>query len=228
MNRKLMMIGFICAFLLITGICYSCAYYRNRNAVDYTDLSEDRLIQETESENDAEAVIPTQPQTKAVDSVYKASKEDETAAVCVHICGAVKEAGVYELEEGKRIVDLIELAGGLTETAAGDYINQAQYVSDGQRIYIPTMEEVKGISAIDDSLLRLNQEESDHRNDLVNINTADDKELMTLPGIGQAKADQIIAYRSSQGSFHTIEELMNVNGIKEGLFSRISEKITVQ
>lgn len=132
---------------------------------------------------------------------------------CVYICGSVMNPGVYELEAGSRIYDVINLAGGVLEDADIDVINQAEKISDGQKIYVPRYGE--------------NSREDDNTGGLVNINTADIAGLTTLPGIGEARAKDIISYRESAGKFARIEDIMNVTGIKEAAFNKIKEYICV-
>lgn len=144
--------------------------------------------------------------------------------VCVvHICGAVVNPGVYTLEEGSRIYQAVEKAGGFREDAREDYLNQADLIADGMKIYVPTCEETEGL------LLEGMTEGAgtDDAAGLVNINTADEERLCTLPGVGSAKARSIIAYREKNGSYQRIEDIMNVEGIKEGLFQKIRDSITV-
>lgn len=147
-------------------------------------------------------------------------------SIMVHICGAVNWPGVYELTEGDRVYHAIERAGGFTGDADEDYLNQAGKVSDGIRIYIPTKEETSKmqVSALEQEMGLIPGAESDG---LVNINTATQEELCSLPGIGEGKAKSIIAYRQEKGGFSSIEDIMNVEGIKEGLFVKIRDKITV-
>lgn len=142
--------------------------------------------------------------------------------VCVYICGAVVHAGVYELPEGSRVYQVIEAAGGLSEDADTLLINQARIVEDGEQIRIYTNEE-----ALDADLQIHDQNSGKTEAGKININKADKEELMTLPGIGEAKAESILEYRDAQGGFQTIEEIMNIAGIKEAVFSKIKEKITV-
>lgn len=159
--------------------------------------------------------------------ITEAPKQEEE--IYAHICGAVISPGVYRTVSGARVCDLIKLAGGLSENAAGDYINQAQPVTDGQRVYIPTTKETENFTASE--LMSGNDKmakEAGEASGLVNINTADAEALMTLPGIGQSKANSIINYRNSNGNFKAIEELMNIPGIKEGVFNQISSNITVK
>lgn len=141
----------------------------------------------------------------------------QPASCCVYICGAVVNPGVYEVSEGARIFQVLELAGGLTEDAAVTELNQAEPVQDGQMIYIPTLEEAAVQAAKE-------QEAADGR---VNINTASVEELMRLPGIGESKAQSIIAYREEHGAFAGTEDLMNITGIKAGVYEKIKNSIKV-
>lgn len=154
----------------------------------------------------------------------EAGKSEEK--IYVFVCGEVAAPGVYELAADSRIYQAIEAAGGLSESAAGDYVNQAELVADGQRIYIPSSEEVQAGSPgiLDSGGNAAGQPASDGR---VNLNTAGKEELMTLTGIGEKKAEAIIQYRDVSGGFGSIEELMQVEGIKEGTFEKIKEDIVI-
>lgn len=142
----------------------------------------------------------------------------EQKQIYVYVCGAVKSPGVAELPEGSRGVDALQAAGGFLETAKEDYVNLAEKLSDGQKLYFPTKEEV----------CILTEEEARLRSGLVNINTADAEALCELPGIGSARAQDIIAYREANGGFRQKEDLMKVNGIKESTFNKLCDKITVE
>ncbi len=160
--------------------------------------------------------------------------EQETSENCyVHICGAVNSPGVYSVRKDCRVVDLVNQAGGFTDEAAEDYINQALKVQDGQRIYIPTQKEVKELSAEDymaGEASGMSEQSSPEPAGpkLININTATAEELMELPGVGEAKAASILEYRNTKGKFKTIQDLMKISGIKEGLFNKVSGYITVK
>lgn len=140
----------------------------------------------------------------------KATQED---SIFVYVCGAVQQEGVYELPAGSRVYQAIEKAGGFLENAAITQINQAEVLEDEAQIYVPTVDELAEIQAEEDGK--------------VNLNTASKEELMTLPGVGEAKANSIIQYREEQGKFQTIEDVMQISGIKEGLFEKIKDYITV-
>ncbi|MDE6232878.1 MAG: helix-hairpin-helix domain-containing protein [Lachnospiraceae bacterium] len=137
-----------------------------------------------------------------------------SAFLYVEVCGCVNTPGVYEVPEGTRVYQVIEMAGGLKEEAGPGTVNQAEAVTDGQQIYIPSKDE------------EILQYES-MANGLININKASMEELMSLPGIGQSKAEAIISYRDSVGRFITIEDIMNVSGIKDAAFNKIKELICV-
>lgn len=164
------------------------------------------------------------------DSVTERDLEDTEAikdtGICVFVCGAVKQEGVYELPVGARINDALLAAGGFAENAAEQVVNLADFIEDGQRIYFPTEEEVlEHPEGWQDSETETNGQTTEAG--VVNINTAGKEELMSLSGIGEAKAENIIAYRETQGTFEKTEDIMNVNGIGENLFQKIKNDICV-
>jgi len=145
------------------------------------------------------------------------NKEDteDTAYIFVYVCGAVNREGVYELPSGSRVYQAIELAEGFREDADAKSVNQAEILKDEERIYVPVIgEEVEANSSSD-------------KDGKMNINKASKEELMSLPGVGESRADSIIKYREDVGPFQSIEDIMQVSGIKEGLFEKIKDLITV-
>lgn len=151
----------------------------------------------------------------------KPQKEEETDIIYVQVSGAVNHPGVYELPLGSRVFQALELAGGMTQEAQEKSINQAQTLEDGQMIWVPTVEEAAALPE--------QQPESLAKDDgKVNLNTATKEELQTLPGIGEAKAQSIVAWREEHGSFTQIEDIMKIEGIKEGVFSKIKDSVKVQ
>lgn len=155
-------------------------------------------------------------------------------ACVVHICGAVKQPGVYTMDAESRIYQAVEKAGGFRQDAAEDYLNQADMLADGMKIYVPTKEEVEEagaegsrINADGNGSLKVTSGVLSEGSALVNINTAGEELLCTLPGVGSSKAKSIISYREKNGAFHKIEDIMNVEGIKDGLFRKIKDSITV-
>lgn len=144
-----------------------------------------------------------------------------TQTICIHVCGAVINPGVYQLNSQSRLYEAIALAGGFTEKADQNHLNLAQLLQDGQQIYVYTTEETQMEDFMTDYL---SKKQSDG---LININTASMQELKNLPGIGDSKAQAIISYRENTGIFTSIEQIKKVEGIKEGLFQKIKDKITV-
>lgn len=157
------------------------------------------------------------------DSVGEEETVDSVnASICVYVCGQIVSPGVYTLPEGSRVCDVFELAGGFTSEAAMDYWNQARVLVDGEMIYVPTAEEVEDRKFSNEVSGQIDADDGK-----VNINTASKEELMTLPGIGEAKALAILAYRQENGSFSSLEELKEVEGIKDGVFSKIKDYIKI-
>ncbi len=146
--------------------------------------------------------------------------------IYVQVSGAVKEPGVYELEAGSRIFQALELAGGVTDEADVKGLNQAEPLSDGQMVYIMDKEEARAqeAQAREAQEAQAGEAQDDGRLDL---NAATEAELMELPGIGEAKARSILAWREANGRFRQIEDLMKVEGIKEGVFSKVKDCVKV-
>lgn len=153
----------------------------------------------------------------------------------VYVCGAVNAPGVYELPAGSRVYEAIAMAGGMTGEADGRSLNQAAQVADGQQITVYTREETEKLQKNGSSAAMAGQAGESEGNlssgesgkAKVNINTAGREELMTLHGIGAARADAILAYREEHGTFSRIEDIMNVEGIKEKAFAKIRDDIVV-
>ena len=150
----------------------------------------------------------------------------ETATVYVHVCGAVKTAGVYELPADARVFEAIRAAGGLTEDAAGERVNQARLLTDGEELYIPTRDEVLSASA-QTPVLPEGATQDTSADDRININTADADTLTGLNGIGKSRAEAIIAWREENGGFTSIEEIKNIDGIAEKTYEKLKDRITV-
>ena len=134
--------------------------------------------------------------------------------------------GVYALQDGMRVYEALAAAGGFREDADTQWLNQAAPVQDGQRLYVYTQEEVQALAA-DASQTTGGEPGGDAAYGRVDLNTASKELLMTLPGIGEARAEAILAYRSEHGRFRSIEEIQNISGIKSSLFEKIREKIMV-
>lgn len=170
------------------------------------------------------------------------ASSEEAKTLVVHICGAVSAPGVYELPAGSRIIDAVEAGGGFLTEADEACCNLAEEIVDGCQIYIMTKtescadgqtEKKAGIQTSPDSDMQTTDRNVRSNsapaleNGLVNLNTADVAALMTLPGIGESRANAIISYREQHGAFAKIEDIMKISGIKQAAFSKIKDKITV-
>ena len=142
----------------------------------------------------------------------------EQATVYVYVCGAVHQPGVVEVAAGSRAEEALRLAGGMTAEADPFYVNLAETVTDGQKLYFPTAEEAETLTVTAKA----------KEDGLVNINTASSEELCTLPGIGASRAADIIRYREKNGSFQNKEDIMKVSGIKQNAYDKLCDHITVQ
>ena len=198
-----------------------------------------------------EEIISLETASSREDSANAVSEAEPVDVIKVYVCGAVNDPDVYTLPPDVRLIDAVNAAGGFTGNAGAEFLNLASALKDGQKVYIPTEEEVRealdsdegiygsevnitsnspGIQRIENGGVYANGGTvSDISADgLVDINHADRQTLMTLPGIGQSKADKIIAYRDANGGFASIEDIMLVGGIKEGMFNKIKDSICVR
>ena len=189
----------------------------------------------------------------------------EPELIYVFVCGAVAREGVYELPAGSRVYQAVEAAGGYAADADTSYINQADPVTDAQKLEIPTVEEAEklreeaalaaenrqtetepgsgagpdgaaagyannGAGQVNNGAGQMNNsagQADDAAARLININTADEAALQTLPGIGAAKAASIVRYREANGGFSSIEEIKKVSGIGDITYENIKGCITV-
>ena len=179
-----------------------------------------------------------------INEVEKVEVDLKDDLVYVDIKGAVKKPGVYKINSDKKIIDVITIAGGLMENANTDNINLSKKVTDEMVIIIYTDEEVKNSNIVDTVIKVIDKEcvcpniQNDgcinteindsitNVNKTININTATLEELMSINGLGEAKAKAIIKYREENGYFKIIDNLLNVSGIGEALFEKIKEYIT--
>ena len=159
--------------------------------------------------------------------------EENLEKIIVHIVGEVKKEGIVYLDKGSRIIDAIKEAGGETKEADLSKINLAYELQDGQKVYIPNKKEeiteYITMSSGDNLLIEGNNtSNTNERKEIkVNINTANQDELDTLPGIGPSIAQRIIEYREENGNFTKIEDLQNVKGIGDAKYEEIKDNVTV-
>lgn len=199
------------AIASVIGICAIVYYFlNNQKSTNYDNILSDNITVEN---NTKEEVL------------------EEKVKIKVYVTGEVNVPGVIELEEGARIQDAIEGAGGITAEANLKNINLAYEISDGEKIYIPNLsevdsEEVNGetISAESDS----KSTSESNSNKKININKATESDLTSIPGIGKSTAEKIITYREENGKFKSVEDLKNVSGIGDSKYEKMKDYISVK
>lgn len=202
-NKLKTVVVFVGIFIIVLASSLALSGCKNNNDVKLYEVNDSDEISDVVTDN-ADVSHNTEP---TEEYVY------------VQLCGAVLNPGVYKILSGARIYEAVEEAGGLLEEADTRAVNMAKPVEDGIQIYIPSKDET--YNGTDTQFSENTQKE------LLDINKAAKEELMELPGIGEAKAESIIAYRKEHGAFKDITEIMNISGIKESAFSKIKDKIKV-
>lgn len=174
------------------------------------------------AESSVQQEVPLQKQEPTQELSVTEPQEDliQADTIFVYVCGAVCNPGVYELPADSRAYEAVEQAGGMSEEAAGTAVNLAEVLTDGQKLQIPFQGEVSETQESASGEITIDSR--------ININTASMEELMTLKGIGQTRAEQILEYREKHGSFASTEAIMNVDGIKQGTYDKIKDNIKVQ
>lgn len=205
----------VCLFLMVV-LC-GCGH-------DVSFLSTESVAEEGQDNAEYETVDTAETTTTRTTWTEEESKPE---LVAVYVCGAVNNPGVYYVEATAIKETAIEMAGGFCEGADKSYVNLAQFISQGERIYIPTKEETESVSFLEEESQGNTDAALQMDGQKININTAGKEELMTLPGIGENKAEAIIEYRQSQGKFCDTDEIMNIDGIKEGVYNKIKDLIIV-
>lgn len=202
MRKKYKIIGLI--FFLVCSVFYCLFSYINTGKEELIKNDETEMYEEVESVDD--------------------SSEEKKNQIVVEIKGAIKNPNVYWIDEESIVEDLINKAGGLNENADINSINRAEKLKNHQLIIIPDNSNHENTN-VNVNILRSNKDNLS--SNLININTADEKELDSLPGVGPSKAKDIIRYREEKGEFKSIEDIKNVKGIGESSFEKIKDKITV-
>lgn len=206
-NKKIIFI-----IIIISGIIYGIFNYftQNKNKENLENISQDIIIN-NQTENTTE-------------------ENNNQEKIVIHITGAICNEGIYELEENSRIADAVKMAGGLKEDADLKQINLAYVLEDGMKINIPSKNEStnEASNKTESYITKENLNTSNNvKTSKVNINSATQTELETLPGIGPSTALKIINYRKEKGKFNKIEDIKNVNGIGESKFNKIKEFIKI-
>lgn len=166
-------------------------------------------------------------ETTGIPEKCEAQEAAPEETVQVYICGAVASPGVYTLPGGSRVVQAVEAAGGFLTDAEEKILNLARKIEDGEQITVWTREEAENMESTETPQQNTGGTEQASGSGKVNLNTAGKEELMTLSGIGESRADAIIAYREANGPFGSVEEIMNIEGIKEKMFEKIRGSIEV-
>lgn len=206
-------IGLILIALVIGAVAFTIYITNGRDTLKKNDTStmfvdEGETEQEKNKDKDGKEEIPLKDKKIAVD-----------------IKGEVKKPGVYYVNDGSIILDLINEAGGTTNKANLDSINRAQKLKENECIVIPNVDDVNNDVML--STKGLTNNSSKKEDDKVNINTADVNELNKLNGVGPSKANAIIKYREENGSFKSIEDIKNVSGFGEATFEKIKDSISI-
>lgn len=210
----------ILKFLWIAAACILCCSCGKKSGTILIGEVENRTEESVSYENQASGA-DTGAQESTV-AAKESEEKEEDRVIRVYVCGAVVNPGVVEIAAGSRAEDALLAAGGFSGEAAREAVNLADWVNDGQKLYFPAegeeFQESTGgaVSGAEAS------------SGLVNINTADAAALCTLPGVGESRAADIIAYREANGSFGSCEDIMKVPGIKNAMYEKIRDKITVK
>lgn len=238
-NKKIIII--VVCIIVVTGI--GIWIWINENL--YEDINSIDVLEKMEAEmaesNDANSVNRENANNVAENINTNEIAKQENEKIAIHITGEVKKKGILYLDKGSRIADAISAAGGTTQNANLDQVNLAYILEDGQKIYIPNKNEKIEAGAyiiansgnnvlVEDGKNNSNTNSSKSTkgaNQKVNINSANQTELETLPGIGPSLAQRIIEYRKSNGKFEKIEDIQNVKGIGDSKYSNIKEKICI-
>lgn len=198
---------------ILAGLCICIAgvlFILGRSGAFSANASGELVIKSSQESN----ASTESEQTVATAATKEAASEE---LLFVHVCGAVRSPEVYSLPIGSRVSDAISAAGGFADDADTARLNLAEQLSDGMQIKVPTKTESASMESSEQAT----------KSGIVNINTAGTDELMTLPGIGAAKAAAIISYREKNGKYNSPEDIMKVPGIKEAAYEQIRERISV-
>ena len=165
----------------------------------------------------------SEEQSAVLESSPPAENALPVKEITIYVTGAVNKPGLVKVAEGARAADAINACGGLLPIADSEKINLAQNLKDGQQLKVPEKE--RSNSNVDKS--KTDMSKNGGSGEMVNINTADEKALDTLPGIGPAMAKRIIEYRETEGLFQSIEDIKKIRGIGDAKFEKLKDKICI-
>lgn len=217
-KKKILIVGVICVTIVIGIAIYFFMQSEEEEFINFEDF-----------ENNVGNV-------ENIENVVQDEIVEELEKIVVHISGQVANPGVISLDEGSRLIDAINLSGGLTSKADISKVNLAYILEDAQKIYIPSIEDKdETIYISEDSgntgvVTSGNGQTSTKKEEelMVNINTANEEQLEQLPGIGTSIATRIVNYRKENGKFNSIEDIKNVSGIGDAKFNKIKDNICVK
>ncbi|WP_252226973.1 helix-hairpin-helix domain-containing protein [Caldicoprobacter algeriensis] len=220
-QKKILLVVATIMVLLAAGYIFRDVFANDSEPVAVREGQE--LMLETRSRNASQDVSGEAVSGEGASAQYDVGEDKRSLKkIKVYIVGAVRYPGVIEVEEGSRLIDVLELAGGATEEADLERVNLALRVQDEGMYKIPKIGEE--LSEQNPTVSGTTSEQGQQK---VNINTADEATLDTLPGIGPSKAKRIIEYREQNGPFKSIEEIKNVSGIGDKTFEQLKDLITV-
>lgn len=214
-KKKILIVGAICVIIVIGVAIYFFMQSEQEEFINFEDL-----------ENNVENV----------EKIVQNEIVEEKVKIVVHISGEVVNPGVISLDEGSRLIDAINLSGGLTSKADISKVNLAYILEDAQKIYIPSIDDKDEIAYISEDsgntgvVTSGNGGTSTKKEEklMVNINTANEEQLQELAGIGDSIAKRIVEYRKENGKFNSIEDIKNVSGIGDAKFNKIKDNICVK
>ena len=211
-KKRTTVVIMICILLVVVSGCS-----KEKNSDTLEEVQQREKTESVEVSDETENKADETEQTVDTEPVKKAGSE---GVIYVFVCGQVASPGVYELPEGSRICQAID-------AASTDWVNQAETAEDGQKIYVPSTEEAETMPEGQQTGQMQERSSAEGTDEKVHLNVASREELMTLTGIGEKKADAIIRYRESNGGFQSVDELMQVEGIKEGTYNKIKDSIVI-
>ena len=228
--------------ILLLSVCIMLCGCTRREQLVLKEVPEEKFSAEQQIPLEDKTEEQNEAELQSAGEQSAAAEKAEPQTIYVHVCGAVVNPNVYELPAGSRVYEAVQMAGGFTMDADESYVNQAQTLSDGVKLVIPTIEQTQamitenaegdlvGIVGEQDGVQGTSvplQDSAASSDGKININTASEAELCNIPGIGATRAAAIVAYRQEKGGFSAIEDIMNVSGIKEGTYEKIKDSIKV-
>lgn len=213
--KKVHMVGAAAAAVFIMGIFAFLIFSPSAESTQGGENMADDYFLDSQPDTEITEINEKEPETLAPNPEF----------IMVDVKGLVASPGVYELQQDKRIIDAVDMAGGLAKHADAAQVNFAARLQDEMVIYVPAEGEEPHHLLMGSAV---NETEEESQKDKVSLNTAEAAELETLPGIGPAKAAAILGYREENGQFTSTEELKEVSGIGDKTYEQLQEHITIE